>query len=96
MVPRGVLINITGGRDLGLHEANEATKVISEVADSEANIILGTVVDENLENEVKVTVIATGFDSGEPKVEEPKATVKKEEVEEETLNRDDLDIKPFF
>ncbi|WP_027339296.1 cell division protein FtsZ [Halonatronum saccharophilum] len=92
---KGVLLNITGGRDLGLHEANEAAKVISEVADPEANIILGTVVDENLESEVKVTVIATGFDGGGSKSQEKEKVVKEEEVEEETLKRDDLDIKPF-
>src|SRR6056297_128189 len=60
---RGVLLNITGGLDLGIHEANEAARVIQEVADSEANIILGAVIDEELEDEVKVTVIATGFDT---------------------------------
>src|SRR6056297_3843096 len=60
---QGVLINITGGSDLGIHEANEAARVIQEVSDPEANIILGAVIDEELEDEVKVTVIATGFDT---------------------------------
>src|SRR6056297_2821215 len=64
---RGVLLNITGGLDLGIHEANEAARVIQEVADPDANIILGAVIDEELENEVKVTVIATGFDTSRTK-----------------------------
>lgn len=59
---RGVLINITGGLDLGLHEANEAARIISDLADPEANIILGAVINEDLTEEVMVTVIATGFD----------------------------------
>lgn len=60
---RGVLINISGGRDLGLHEVNEAARIISEAVDSDANIITGMVVDDSLEDEMKVTVIATGFDT---------------------------------
>lgn len=60
---RGVLLNITGGPDLGLFEVNEAAEIISQAADPDANIIFGAVVDENLEDEVRVTVIATGFDS---------------------------------
>lgn len=58
---RGVLLNISGGRDLTLHEVNEAAKVISEAVDSHANIISGMVIDDSLEEEMKVTVIATGF-----------------------------------
>ena len=59
---KGVLINITGGSDLLLHEVSEASEIIYEAADSEANIIFGAVLDERIENEVKITVIATGFD----------------------------------
>lgn len=59
---KGVLLNITGGLNLGIHEANEAARVIQEVADPEANIILGAVIDESFDEEVQVTVIATGFD----------------------------------
>lgn len=58
---RGVLINITGGDDLGLYEINEAAEIISGYADAEANIIFGAVIDEALQDEVRVTVIATGF-----------------------------------
>jgi len=59
---RGVLLNITGGGNLGLFEVNEAAEIIAEAADPEANIIFGAVIDDNLKDEVRVTVIATGFD----------------------------------
>ncbi len=59
---RGVLINITGGPDLLLHEVSEASSIIHDAADSEANIIFGAVLDETMKDEVKITVIATGFD----------------------------------
>lgn len=60
---RGVLINISGGPDLSLHEVTEASSIIQEAADPEANIIFGSVVNDHLEDEVMVTVIATGFDA---------------------------------
>ena len=59
---KGVLINITGGTDLTLYEVNEASSIIREAADEDANIIFGAVIDENLRDEMKITVIATGFD----------------------------------
>ena len=59
---RGVLINITGGSDLTLHEVNEAASTVAEAAEGDANIIVGAVVDEALGDEIRVTVIATGFD----------------------------------
>lgn len=59
---RGVLLNITGGSDLGLHEISEAASVIYDQADDNANIILGSVIDKEAGEEVSVTVIATGFD----------------------------------
>ncbi|HEY2986415.1 MAG TPA: cell division protein FtsZ, partial [Candidatus Binatia bacterium] len=58
---RGLLINITGGPDLGLHEVNEAATMIQEEADDDANIIFGAVIDERMKDEIRVTVIATGF-----------------------------------
>ncbi len=58
---RGVLINITGGEDMTLHEVSEAANIIQEAADPDANIIFGTVIDRALQGSVKVTVIATGF-----------------------------------
>jgi cell division protein FtsZ len=59
---RGVLVNITGGPDLTLHEVDEAMRLIHDAADLDANIIFGTVPDERMENEMKITVIATGFE----------------------------------
>ncbi|MHB1403997.1 MAG: cell division protein FtsZ [Desulfitobacteriaceae bacterium] len=59
---KGVLLNITGGTNLTLFEVNEASEIIAEAADPEANIIFGAVIDENMKEEVRVTVIATGFD----------------------------------
>ena len=59
---KGVLINITGGPDLTLFEVNAASSIIRESADDDANIIFGAVIDENLRDEMKITVIATGFD----------------------------------
>ena len=67
---RGILFNVTGGSDLGLFEVNEAAEVIKEAADPEANIIFGTVIDDRMRDEVKVTVIATGFD-GSRKMTKP-------------------------
>ena len=58
----GVLINVTGGLNLGIHEVNAAAEIINNAADPEANIIFGAVIDESMEDEIKVTVIATGFD----------------------------------
>jgi cell division protein FtsZ len=58
----GILINITGGPDLTLHEVNEASSLIQQAAHEDANIIFGSVIDPNLTNEVRITVIATGFD----------------------------------
>jgi cell division protein FtsZ len=61
---RGVLLNISGGPDVTLHEVAEAARIIQEAVDPEANIISGMVIDEALEEAMKVTVIATGFDGG--------------------------------
>ncbi len=61
----GVLLNITGGKNLGLHEISEAASVIYDQVHEEANIILGSVIDTNLEEEVVVTIIATGCAQGE-------------------------------
>jgi cell division protein FtsZ len=59
---KGVLLNITGGPDLALSEISEAAEVVAQAADPEASIIFGAVIDPKLENEIKITVIATGFD----------------------------------
>lgn len=59
----GVLLNVTGGGDLGLLEINEAAQIVQEAADPDANIIFGAVIDENLKDEIRITVIATGFEN---------------------------------
>jgi cell division protein FtsZ len=64
---KGVIVNITGGSDLSLSEASEATALITKVADPDANVIYGIVTDESMGNAVKVTVIATGFNRGNHK-----------------------------
>ena len=63
---RGVLINITGGPDMTLHDVSEAASIVYEAADDDANILFGAVVDEGMGDAVKVTVIATGFESVAP------------------------------
>jgi cell division protein FtsZ len=63
---QGVLMSIAGGSDLGLFEINEAASLVQEAAHPEANIIFGTVIDDSLGDEVRVTVIAAGFDAAGP------------------------------
>jgi cell division protein FtsZ len=58
----GILLNITGGKDLGLFEVNEAAEIIHSAADANANIIFGAVIDDGMGDEIRVTLIATGFD----------------------------------
>src|SRR5205085_1677927 len=58
----GILLNITGGHDLGLFEVNEAAEIVQSAADANSNIIFGAVIDDSLGDDVRVTVIATGFD----------------------------------
>ncbi len=71
----GLIVNITGNNSLTTHEANEAMTLIMEAADEEAEIIFGTVIDENMEDEVKVTVIATGLNFEKNKLAAPIAQV---------------------
>ena len=76
---KGVLLSVAGGSDLGLQEVYEAASIVEEQADPDANIIFGTIIDDNLGDEVRVTVIATGFDAasnaasaaGSPQAEAP-------------------------
>ncbi|MGN6373349.1 MAG: cell division protein FtsZ [Solirubrobacteraceae bacterium] len=60
----GILLNITGGKDLGLFEVNDAAEIVHQAADQSANVIFGAVIDESIKDEVRVTVIATGFGPG--------------------------------
>ena len=62
---KGVIINITGGEDLGLHEVNTAAELVQRSVDPEANIIFGTVTDTSMQDEIQITVIATGFEKNE-------------------------------
>jgi cell division protein FtsZ len=75
----GVLLSIYGGSDLGLFEIDEAASLVAEAAHPEANIIFGAVIDDTLGDEVKVTVIAAGFDSGQ--LPYKKVEVRREEAQ---------------
>jgi cell division protein FtsZ len=98
---RGVLINVTGGHDLGVHEVSEAASIIHDAADADANIIFGAVLDESMKDEIKITVIATGFDrKGEDK---PVATMAaaagvstSSSTKSSSPHSQDLDIPAFL
>jgi cell division protein FtsZ len=102
---KGVLLNITGGQNLGLFEVNEAAELVAQAADPDANIIFGAVIDENLKDELIITVIATGFENNKRNVEkvltnkehQSEVAEDKNEVEEndDSVN-DDLDIPTFL
>ncbi|TMB63565.1 MAG: cell division protein FtsZ [Chloroflexi bacterium] len=83
---RGVLFTITGGPDLTLFEVNEAAEIIHAAADPEANIIFGAVIDERMQNDVKISVIATGFDQSRPlrRIEQP---IYKRQIESRPVER---------
>ncbi len=103
---KGVLINITGGPDLTLFEVNEAASKIREEADDDANIIFGAVIDENMRDEMKITVIATGFDksaadlAGQPQVAARYTTRAAEELPPRSsigqTRTEDLDVPTFI
>ncbi|HEX5985736.1 MAG TPA: cell division protein FtsZ [Nocardioides sp.] len=76
----GVLLSIAGGSDLGLFEINEAAALVSQAAHAEANIIFGAVIDDALGDEVRVTVIAAGFDGGMPKRREGVNALRRDPV----------------
>jgi cell division protein FtsZ len=94
---KGILFNVTGGPDLGMYEIDEAARIITEAADPDANIIFGAVIDEAMQGEVKITVIATGFDdanlsiSGRRKVDRRTTTKVSDEDE-----KDELDVPAFI
>ncbi|MGV0868361.1 cell division protein FtsZ [Corynebacterium kalidii] len=69
---KGVLLSFAGGSDLGLFEVNEAATIVQDLADEDANIIFGTIIDDQLGDEVRVTVIATGFDDSPNVVSTPR------------------------
>lgn len=98
---QGVLLNISGPSDLGLFEVNEAAEVIANAAHPDSNIIFGAVVDDSLGEEVRVTVIATGFDHRKRQEKRefatPTATVTPvEEVEMPVIEAEELEIPSFL
>ena len=93
---RGVLFNITGGSDLKLSELHEAAEVIQRVVDPDANIIFGMVTDLKMENEIKLTIIATGFQSEEAFDEQDAHIDRLLSEALSTGNESDLDLPPFL
>ena len=96
---RAVLINITGGPDTSIIEINEAAQIITAAADEEANIIFGAGIDENMSEEVKITVIATGFEKTPFAVDKPEKKPAVEDEAEEAPRRrsfDDEEVSPIF
>jgi cell division protein FtsZ len=79
----GVLLSIAGGSDLGLFEINEAAALVSQAAHAEANIIFGAVIDDALGDEVRVTVIAAGFDGGMPKRRDSGTVLRREPAQQQ-------------
>lgn len=95
----GVLLNVTGGSDLGLLEINEAAAIVQEAADPDANIIFGAVIDENLKDEIRITVIATGFEQeNSDRIPVQKKPVKDEDSNsiQEVASTQDLEIPAFL
>jgi cell division protein FtsZ len=104
----GILLNITGGKDLGLFEVNDAAEIIQNEADSSANIIFGAVIDESMSDEVRVTVIGTGFDhrpgglrTSSRRESGPSRPDRKPRISERTrssleISDDDIDVPPFL
>ena len=91
---RGVLINITGGLDLGLMEVSEAAQIVKDAADPDANIIFGAVIDDKVDGEIRITVIATGFDGARTDGDlKPEDGLR---VREPVKVIDDLDIPAFL
>lgn len=94
---KGVLFNIVGGPDMSINEVNAAAQIISEAADSDANIIFGAVVDENLKNKIKITVIAAGFDQANevtsPTKKQPQKIGK---VQLEAIDEEELEVPAFL
>lgn len=88
---RGVLLNITGDSSLSLHEVAKAASIVYEQADEDAHIIIGSVIDEQMNNEVSVTVIATGFepDTAAPKVEATRTQEKDITYHKSTVKKDE-------
>jgi cell division protein FtsZ len=96
----GILLNVTGGSEIGLFEVNEAAEVVTGAADQNANVIFGAVIDDSLDDEVKVTVIATGFGGTARRKRRREALEPAGASRVETggfdMPRDVLDVPPFL
>jgi len=88
----GILLNISGGPDLKLYEINEAAEIVRNASSQDANIIFGSVIDETMNDKIKVTIIATGFTSGIKKVqkEEPEKSQKEKDAREDIGKKLDI------
>jgi cell division protein FtsZ len=93
---RGILFNVTGGPDLTLFEVNEAAEVIREKAHPEANIIFGAVIDESIDGDISITVIATGFDAAARQHRQEAKASKIREFPVRKFDSDELDIPAFL
>lgn len=99
---RGVLFNITGGPDLGMFEVNTAAELVQKSVDPDANIIFGSVIDDNMKDEILITVIATGFEKGpvlkktEKVVEKSTPAADKQQSQSAASTGDELDIPTFL
>jgi cell division protein FtsZ len=89
---KGILMSLTGGSNLGLFEVNEAAEIVAEAADPDANIIFGAVIDDSFQDELRITVIATGFDAGR----KPAAVKLGKELDARPFTTDELDIPAFL
>ncbi len=97
----GILLNITGGTDIGLFEVNEAAEVVTSATDPNANVIFGAVIDEDMKDEVRVTVIATGFGAGRARRRRETAVAGGAESPRPArtdfdMRSDVLDVPPFL
>jgi cell division protein FtsZ len=88
----GILLNITGGTDIGLFEVNEAAEVVTGAADQNANVIFGAVIDDNLAGKVRVTVIATGFDARLRRDRRDREAATRDEGERPRDSREGFDV----
>ncbi len=98
---RGILFNVTGGPDLSLHEVNEAASIIKQTAHPDVNLIFGAVVDEEMEDQIRITVIATGFDQQRPSsrqshAEQREAVEEAVEFKTPSFDKEDLEIPAFL
>ncbi len=94
---KGVLLNITGGPNLGLFEVNEAAELVSQAADPDANIIFGAVIDESLQDEIRIIVIATGFEKSPVRPERKRIeSVLDAAMRQQDDDMDDLEIPTFL